>query len=220
MGTFVPAEVFPPGEFIRDELEARGWSQTDLAEAMERPVQVVSEIIRAKKRVTEATARELEAALDIEAEFWVRTEALYRLHQTAPVSSSIRQRAEIRRRVPLRSMQLRGWTLQTTDVDELRANVLSYLGVSSLQESAPFAMAAKQTVYNEPLTPVQEVWLLRVKQIAETMVTPRYSRERLIEAVEQMKQMLVSAEDTRHVPKLLAAAGVRFVVVEELAGLK
>ena len=26
-----PAEVFPPGEFIRDELEARQWSQADLA---------------------------------------------------------------------------------------------------------------------------------------------------------------------------------------------
>ena len=25
------AEAFPPGEFIREELAARGWSQTDLA---------------------------------------------------------------------------------------------------------------------------------------------------------------------------------------------
>lgn len=28
------AKVFPPGEFIRDELEARGWSVHDLAERM------------------------------------------------------------------------------------------------------------------------------------------------------------------------------------------
>lgn len=27
-----PAQCFPPGEFIRDELEARGWSVADLAE--------------------------------------------------------------------------------------------------------------------------------------------------------------------------------------------
>ena len=26
-----PAEVFPPGEFLREELEARGWTQGDLA---------------------------------------------------------------------------------------------------------------------------------------------------------------------------------------------
>ena len=30
----VPAEVFPPGEYIRDEIEARGWSLDDLASRM------------------------------------------------------------------------------------------------------------------------------------------------------------------------------------------
>lgn len=28
----IPAEVFPPGEFIREEMDARGWSAEDLAE--------------------------------------------------------------------------------------------------------------------------------------------------------------------------------------------
>ncbi len=27
--TYKPAEVFSPGEFLRDELEARGWTQGD-----------------------------------------------------------------------------------------------------------------------------------------------------------------------------------------------
>lgn len=30
----IPAEVFPPGVFIADELEARGWSVEDLARRM------------------------------------------------------------------------------------------------------------------------------------------------------------------------------------------
>lgn len=34
----VPAEVFAPGEFIREELEARGWTQGDLAQIMDRPI--------------------------------------------------------------------------------------------------------------------------------------------------------------------------------------
>ena len=41
----IPAEVFPPGEFIREELEARGWSLQDLAEILGRPPRSVSELL-------------------------------------------------------------------------------------------------------------------------------------------------------------------------------
>jgi len=30
----IPAEVFPPGEYIADELKARGWTTADLARRM------------------------------------------------------------------------------------------------------------------------------------------------------------------------------------------
>lgn len=43
-----PAEVFPPGAYIKDELDARGWSQAEFAETLGRPARVVSEIINAK----------------------------------------------------------------------------------------------------------------------------------------------------------------------------
>ena len=39
------AETFPPGEFLREELEARGWSQTELAEIIGRPVRLINELI-------------------------------------------------------------------------------------------------------------------------------------------------------------------------------
>jgi len=29
--TYTPAEVFPPGEYLRDELEERGWTVTEFA---------------------------------------------------------------------------------------------------------------------------------------------------------------------------------------------
>ncbi len=219
MASFIPAEVFPPGVIIRGELEARGWTQADLAEVMERPLQMVNEIIGAKKRVTEETAKELEAALGIEAEFWLRTEAIYRLRHGDPAPTAIARRAALRRRVPVRLMATRGWLTPSDDIDEMESRVKAYLGVPSLDERAPFAMAAKQTAYDRPLSPEQEVWLLRAKQLAETMVVPPYSPERLSRAVDELRGCLRSPDDARLVPKLLADAGVRFVVVERLPGL-
>ncbi|MCI0333556.1 MAG: helix-turn-helix domain-containing protein, partial [Planctomycetes bacterium] len=60
--TKAEVEFFPPGEFIRDELEARNWTQEDLAEILGRPLRSVNQIIAGKKAVTPQTAQELAAA--------------------------------------------------------------------------------------------------------------------------------------------------------------
>src|SRR5258708_7823036 len=163
MTAFVPAEVFSPGDIIQDELNARGWTQSDLATIMGRPLQAVNEIINAKKRVTEETANQLEAALGIEAGFWLRTETLYRLHQTDPESARARiaRRAALRQRIPLRHVLNRGWIEATDDEDALETRVKQFLCIKNLEERPAFAMAAKQTAYGEPLTTTQEAWLIR-----------------------------------------------------------
>jgi len=57
------ADVFAPGDFIREELETRGWTQADLAKVLGRPLQAINEIINGRKRITAETAKELAAAL-------------------------------------------------------------------------------------------------------------------------------------------------------------
>jgi HTH-type transcriptional regulator/antitoxin HigA len=76
----IPARVPTPGKILSRELEARGWTQKDLAEIMSRPVQTINEIIRGSKRITSETAIELSQALGTSPEFWTNLEAKYRLH--------------------------------------------------------------------------------------------------------------------------------------------
>ncbi len=54
-------------------------SQKELAELMSRPYQVISEIVRDKKRITAETALDLEQALGIPAHLWLNLEADYQL---------------------------------------------------------------------------------------------------------------------------------------------
>src|SRR5665213_691828 len=72
-----PAEVFPPGEFIREEIEARGWSQVELAEILGRPPRLVSELIAGKRAITPETARALGEAFSTGAQFLVMLEGLF-----------------------------------------------------------------------------------------------------------------------------------------------
>jgi HTH-type transcriptional regulator/antitoxin HigA len=92
---FVPAEVFPPGEFLRDELEARGWSQKQFAEILGRPFQLVNGIINGQRRITEETAVELGAALGTSAKVWMNLEATYRLSRVRRPMSEISERAKL-----------------------------------------------------------------------------------------------------------------------------
>lgn len=73
-----PAEVFPPGEYIKDELDARGWSQAEFAEILGRPARVVSEIINGKRAISPETAKEVAAAFGSTPELWMNLESAYR----------------------------------------------------------------------------------------------------------------------------------------------
>ncbi len=77
-----PAEAFPPGEYLADELEARGWKQNEFAEIIRRPVKVVNEIILGKKSITPDTAYELPAALGTSPEYWLNLQSYYDLWLT------------------------------------------------------------------------------------------------------------------------------------------
>ncbi len=68
-----------PGEFLREELEARALSQRALATQIGRPYQVVNEIVRGKKTITADTAVQLEAALGIAADYWMNLRTAYEL---------------------------------------------------------------------------------------------------------------------------------------------
>ncbi|MBO3459096.1 HigA family addiction module antitoxin [Aetokthonos hydrillicola Thurmond2011] len=75
-----PARVPTPGKILNRELEARAWTQKDLAQIMSRPVQAINGIIRGSEQITPETAIELSQALGTSAEFWRNLEAKYRLH--------------------------------------------------------------------------------------------------------------------------------------------
>ena len=73
------ARVFPPGEFIREELEARAWTQRDFAQILGRPLQNVNNIINGRTAVTAATAKQLALAFGTSAELWLNLETAYQL---------------------------------------------------------------------------------------------------------------------------------------------
>jgi HTH-type transcriptional regulator/antitoxin HigA len=87
------AQAFPPGDFIREELETRGWSQRDLAKVLGRPLQTVNEIINGKKRITAETSLALSAAFGTDPKLWMNLDASYRIWLAGEPDPRIAKRA-------------------------------------------------------------------------------------------------------------------------------
>lgn len=216
----IPAEVFPPGEFIREELEARRWSQNDLADILDSYPRFVSEIITGKRAVTPETAKKLGAAFGTDPQLWMNLESSYRLWRTKSGAADIERKAKLFAKAPIREMQRRGWIKRAADVNELESELKRFLGVSSLDEDPAFLVALRRSNKAEPLTPAQFVWCVRARQLAVALQVAPFVPAKLHEAERDLRDLAAYPKEARHVPKTLAKYGIRFVVVEPLPGAK
>src|SRR5207248_2374811 len=85
--------ALPPGELIREEIDARGWSQAQFARVLGRPLQAVNQIINGRKRVTPQTALEIASALGTSPEVWLNLESAYQLARAKRPDPRIARRA-------------------------------------------------------------------------------------------------------------------------------
>lgn len=223
MGERRPAEVFHPGEHLLDELSARGWTQTEFADIIGRPVRLVNEIINGRRGITPETAREFGAAFGTSAEFWMNLDTAYNLWRTNEDISPIAHRAKMRNLYPIRDMALRGWIKSSEDSRIVESQLLRFFEVSSLDEQPKFAIASatkRSNSESEGLNPVQVAWLYRVKHIANTMQVQPYSKISLKNALSQLMACRETPEEVSRVPQLLEKCGIRFVIVEALPSSK
>ena len=90
-----PAEVFSPGEFIREEMEARGWTQEELATMMGWPRKLIGELLSGDKMLTLETAYDLRAVFGTGPEVWMNLESAYRLSLVVRKDEEVGHRAKL-----------------------------------------------------------------------------------------------------------------------------
>lgn len=151
--------LVPPGLYVKEALDDRSMTQSELAERMGRPAQVVSEIINDKKEITEETAFELAAVLGIPPHVWLNLQATYRLGvQRKRFAVSVEEQSELAVRYPYNALAKLGLVAKTRNPFEKVQNLLAFFNVAKLgvvegayapafrkspkQESCPYALAA------------------------------------------------------------------------------
>ena len=223
MADLLPIEPRPPGKWVEDELEERGWTQADLAEIIGRPAQLISEIVSGKRGITPETAMGLADAFGTSPELWMNLETRYQLAKSHAEAGPAIKDARVRRAklytYPVREMVKRGWIEPSQNVDVMEHQIEAFFGapVGKIQH---IGHAPKKTDADPETTPSQLAWLYRAKMLSSALQADRYSEKTARAAEQSLRGLMHEPVEIRHVPRILASAGIRFLVVEALPGSK
>ncbi len=207
-----------PGDFIRDELKKRSWSQEDLSQILGRTSSRISELLKGTQEVSPEIAHELETAFGISAAVWMQREAEYRLATVKPKTDAVRRKAALYELAPIREMQKRGWIGSHDTVDELEHELREFFGVVDLSSDPLIEVAMRKSAPDQKLKPGQRAWCFQVRSLATALMVARYDASRLPVLTEKLRKLAAFPQESRKVPILLASFGIRFVVVEPLTG--
>ena len=208
-----PAEVFHPGEYIRDELQEREWRASDFADITGADPGTLSGVLNGKRSVNVPLAIALGKAFGTSADVWMGLQFQYdHWHATANETNAVERKARLYQ-FPVREMAKRDWIDDAEPLEDLEQQMSGYF--QSFGD-----LAAKRTG-SEQLTNTQKAWLYRTKLLAQCVVDPPpYTKKKLVAAIDSLKTLLHTPEETASVSRILQQAGVRFVVVEGLPGIK
>lgn len=218
-------EFKTPGQFIEWLLAERGWSQRTLAMVIGKGDAAINKIVLGKQSLDAETALLLEDVFQVPAEKFLNLQKEYDLalaKTTARPDPARSNRAHLFGGLPIADMARRGWlgTANPRSVPEVEAALTGFFGVERVEDIEILPHAAKKTQVNIEATPAQLAWLYRVRAMASEMLVPRFRPETLDTALSQLRALMVSAENVRKVPRILAEAGIRYVVVETLPTAK
>ena len=214
-----------PGQLLEALLLERGWSNRVLAVVLGIDETGISKIISNNKAVTAEIAILLEEVFGVSAQKFLALQRDYDLAKArieARPDPKRETRAKLFHGLPVPEMIKRGWldVKDIRDMGSVESSLSKFFSVDSIDQIEVLPHAAKKTAVSEDATPTQIAWLYRVKQIACEMIVGKYSNFGVLRAIEQLKDLIFSAEEIRKVPRILAECGVRFVIVESLPSAK
>lgn len=208
-----------PGEILKEELEARDWTQGDFAEIIGRPIQVVNEIISGKKAITPETAILFSEALGTSAELWLNLESSYRLdilNQKQQNADLVSRKAKLYSKAPIKELIKRRWIQASEPIDELESEVLGFFDIPDLDSSPPLMAQFRRTYTKDIDSPSVIAWARKAEISASKLDCPAFNSKKIKQAIPELISLSAEESMTSKIPENLCKLGVRIVFVPHL----
>ena len=225
--TTKPQRVFsdmpvPPGDILAEEIEVRGMTQRELAARLDRPPQVINEIIRGKKAITPDTAIALGKVLGGSPQFWTNLEASYQMTLARRrAKDALLNEKQLLKEYPVGTLIKRGWLSAGRDAESRMNALLEFLGVASIEPKvyqAAVGFRITEAAQRKVSPGALAAWLRKGELDAQEIRTADYDAQAFRAALAAIRGMTeqLPAEFIPAMTELCADAGVAFCAVQEL----
>lgn len=219
--------AIPPGETLRDTLEALSMSQKELAQRTDLSTKHINQVIQGIAPITPETAISLERATGVAAGFWGRLEANYQARR-ARIEEESRLVADTAwlKSFPLKELITRNVLTDSRDGVVLLRQVFQFFGVASrsawerLWLSPQAAFRRSPAFQSDPYAVA--AWLRLGELAAASIGCAPFDRQRFKALLADLRS-LTRAEPARipsEITSACAGVGVAVVYVTEVKGAR
>lgn len=218
---FSPNIAIPPGETLKDYLDALGMTQSELSKRIKLSQKTINEIIKGKAPITAQTALELENVFGTPAKFWLNLEANFqetkaRIEANFEISE---KEISIARAIPYAELSKLKYLSPTRNIREKVINLRSFFKVSSL-EFIPKVLPGAFRVESKETTSCYALasWLQIGENIASQIITDPFDKERLKHFIPKFRSFtLRKPEDfLEELKEICASCGIVLILVPHL----
>jgi HTH-type transcriptional regulator/antitoxin HigA len=213
----------PPGEYLAEVLEERGFSQKELADRMGRPAQAICEIIKGEKAITPETALQLERTLGVPAYIWTGLENDYRIIKARQSENvAIENEIPLLKEVPYSDLAGRGYVKKTPDKRRQVRECQAFYGVASLANLSQvntYGAAYRYSKARRASPLALAAWIRCAEVEAAKRETPPFQKALLKIRLEEIRRLtLAPPEDSiERLRAALFASGVNFILLPHFA---
>jgi len=211
-----------PGDIIRDEIEARGWSQETFAEILGISLTHVSRMINNKEAISFERARLLSGAFGNTPQFWINAYTNYRLRQEKGKNENkVAVKAAINSHMPLADMVSKRWIQPYgKNLSKLIEQVKLFWTITHINFSFMDKMVTnvhfRKTVRETYNAYYSLTWLHMARKCAAYYRAGKYQKESLEQLAKNIPRFTVKRNGIRDFIRALSSSGIKFFVLQHL----
>lgn len=220
------ARKFGPGYFIKEQMEAREWTQADMAEILGITLKHVNKILNEKQPISLDMARVLGEVFDTSVQFWMNLDTSYRLWLDQEKSDKEKEadiKAKVFERMPVKDMVKKGWLPSFQTTEELVTIVLKFWDWNELKFDkidklieSDSCLTRKSEAYTQFNKSYKMTWYRMAQKIARDIPKNEYNPKELLKLYKNLHQYTSRKNGISLFLDALGKIGVIFFVLPHL----